>query len=294
MRWAMSRGHRTCVPSRTPSPPVPFHEIPRGQARPRSFAMRSTRLFAAPSTAVRRSLLALALSTCLAPVAHAQATTPTDLDDVVVTATRTAQTQDATLAAVTVITREDIDRRAPASLPDLLRAVPGLTVATNGGPGKVASSFLRGTDSDHVVVLIDGIRVGSVTSGGAAFQDIPVEQIERVEVVRGPVSSLYGADAVGGVIQIFTRRPHRAFDPSFNLGFGSYDTLRAGAGLAGRGDNGWYSLHAGYEKTDGIDAYRDNPDSPWDDFGLDPDKDGYRNRSVSLSGGHRFNQAWDM
>ncbi|QSX78523.1 TonB-dependent vitamin B12 receptor [Agrilutibacter solisilvae] len=253
----------------------------------------------------RRSLLALALASLIVPTVRAQpagnpASDPaTDLDDVVVTATRTAQTIDATLAAVTVITREDIDRRAPASLPDLLRGVPGLTIGANGGPGKVASSFLRGTDSDHVVVLIDGVRAGSATSGGMAFQDLPVEQIERVEIVRGPVSSLYGADAVGGVIQIFTRRPHGPFQATVNIGAGNFDTQRYGAGVSGRSDasgghGGWYSVHAAHETTGGIDSYRDNPASPWDDFALDPDRDGYRNSSLSLGGGYRFTPAWDV
>ncbi|HEU0306575.1 MAG TPA: TonB-dependent receptor plug domain-containing protein, partial [Lysobacter sp.] len=234
--------------------------------------------------APRRTLLAAGLLCALAPAfaAESAATTPTALDDVIVTASRTPQAPDAALAAVTVITREDIERRAPLSLPELLRGVPGVAIASNGGPGKVASTFLRGTDSDHALVLVDGVRIGSTTSGGAAFQDIPVEQIERIEIVRGPFSSLYGADAIGGVIHIFTRRPHDAFDPSFNIGAGNYGTQRIGAGLGGRGETsdgkgGWYQVHAAYESTDGYDSYRDNPDNPFDDFTLDPDRDGYRN-----------------
>lgn len=258
----------------------------------------------------RRRLLAVAMSCAVATPAFAgqdstgigiSAVEPdaTVLDDVIVTASRTPQTQDAALAAVTVITREDIERRAPLSLPELLRGQPGLAIASNGGPGKVASTFLRGTDSDHAVVLVDGVRIGSVTSGGAAFQDIPVEQIERIEIVRGPFSSLYGADAVGGVIQIFTRRPQRAFDPNASVGIGSFDTRRASAGVSGRGDTsdgkgGWYAVQAAYERTDGIDAYRDDPANPFDDFSLDPDRDGYESRSLSLSAGHRFNRTWDV
>ena len=251
--------------------------------------------------APRRTLLAIGLLGCIAPAfaADASAQDATALDDVIVTASRTAQAPDTALAAVTVITREDIERRAPASLPELLRGMPGVSIASNGGPGKVASTFLRGTDSDHAVVLVDGVRVGSTTSGGAAYQDIPVEQIERIEIVRGPFSSLYGADAIGGVIHIFTRRPHDAFDPSFNIGAGNYGTQRIGAGLGGRGEttdgrSGWYQVHAAYESTDGYDSYRDNPANPYDDYSLNPDRDGYRNRSLSLGAGHRFNQAWDV
>lgn len=247
-----------------------------------------------------RTLLAIALLAC-APSFAAESGDPdaTALDDVIVTASRTPQARDAALAAVTVITREDIERRAPASLPELLRGMPGISVSANGGPGKQATTFLRGTESDHALVLVDGVRIGSVTSGSAAFQDIPVEQIERIEVVRGPFSSLYGADALGGVIHIFTRRPHDSFDPSFNIGSGNYGTQRAGAGIGGRGETaddkgGWYQVHAAYEATDGYDSYRDNPGNPFDDFDLNPDRDGYRNRSLSVGAGHRFNRAWDI
>ncbi|MFC5577241.1 TonB-dependent vitamin B12 receptor [Lysobacter niabensis] len=253
------------------------------------------------SNAPRRTLLAASLLCAVAPAftAEGPSTNATALDDVIVTASRTPQAPDAALAAVTVITREDIELRAPASLPELLRGMPGVTIASNGGPGKVASTFLRGTDSDHTLVLVDGVRIGSATSGGAAYQDIPVEQIERIEIVRGPFSSLYGADAIGGVIHIFTRRPHDSFDPSFNVGAGNYGTQRYGAGIGGRGETsdgqgGWYQVHAAYESTDGFDSYRDNPDNPFDDFTLDTDRDGYRNQSLSLGAGHRFNKAWDV
>lgn len=253
------------------------------------------------SNAPRRTLLGAALACCIAPsfAAEGVAAGATALDDVVVTASRTPQAPDAALAAVTVITREDIARRAPASLPELLRGMPGVAIASNGGPGKAASTFLRGTDSDHALVLVDGVRIGSTTSGGAAFQDLPVEQIERIEIVRGPFSSLYGADAIGGVIHIFTRRPHDSFDPSFNIGAGNYGTQRIGAGVGGRGEtsdgkSGWYQVHAAYESTDGYNSYRDNPANPYDDFTLDADRDGYRNRSLSLGAGHRFSKAWDI
>lgn len=214
------------------------------------------------------------------------------LDRIVVTATRTARTQDETLAAVSVIERADIERLQPASLPELLRAGVGVWVANNGGPGKLSSLFLRGTESDHVLVLVDGVRIGSATAGAAALQDIPVEQIERIEIVRGPFSSLYGSEAIGGVVQIFTRRPQGAFAPHAHLSSGSFGSLRAGAGVGGRGDAGWYSVTAAHEHTDGIDALRDNPASPFDDAGLDPDRDGYRNDSLGVQGGLRFGEGW--
>ncbi|WP_196778629.1 TonB-dependent vitamin B12 receptor [Cognatilysobacter tabacisoli] len=245
----------------------------------------------------RRRVLAVALSSAFAATASPLLAqdAATDLDSVVVTAARTAQTQDATLAAVTVITRAQIEALQPASLPELLRGTPGAAIANNGGAGKESSLFLRGTESDHTLVLVDGIKVGSATAGKAALQDIPVEQIERIEIVRGPFSSLYGSEAIGGVVQIFTRKPRGAFNPNFSFGVGSFDTVKLSAGLSGRGERGWYAVNAAHEETDGIDACRG--------FGFpvfagcftdEPDLDGYRNRSLSLSGGVTLAQDWDL
>ncbi|PPT20054.1 TonB-dependent vitamin B12 receptor [Xanthomonas arboricola] len=240
----------------------------------------------------RRAVLAAGLSLCVATLAHAEAAI--DLDQVVVTASRTAQTQDQRLAPVTVIDRAQIERRQVNSLQDLLRGEAGVSLANNGGPGKPTSLFLRGTESDQVVVLIDGVRIGSATSGGAALQDLPIEQIERIEIVRGPFSSLYGSEALGGVIQIFTRRPQGRFVPTFSAAAGSDNARRYSAGLAGRSEGdlsesgGWYSANAVHDETDGINAYLDTSSSDYD-----PDRDGYRNDSLSVQGGWRFNRQWD-
>ncbi|MEP7184735.1 MAG: TonB-dependent vitamin B12 receptor [Rhodanobacter sp.] len=217
----------------------------------------------------------------------------TDLDQMVVTASRTAQTQEQTLAAVTVIDRATIDRLQPNSLLDLLRGTPGLSLANNGGPGKSTSIFLRGTESDHVLVLVNGVRLGSATSGTASIQDIPVDQIERVEIVRGPFSSLYGSDAIGGVIQIFTRRPEGAFSPYASFGIGSDDEQRLSAGFAGRSGKGWYALSAAHEHTDGINVSRCKPLTGGGCSAINADRDGYRNNSLSAQGGYRFSDAWD-
>ncbi|AOD15796.1 TonB-dependent vitamin B12 receptor [Xanthomonas fragariae] len=239
-----------------------------------------------------RAVLAVGLSLCFANRAQAEAAI--DLDEVVVTASRTAQTQDQTLAPVTVIDRAQIERRQANALQDLLRGEAGVSLANNGGPGKASSLFLRGTGSDHVVVLIDGVRIGSATSGGAALQDLPIEQMERIEIVRGPFSSLYGSEALGGVIQIFTRRPHGSFVPTFSAAAGSDNARRYSAGVAGRSEGdlsetgGWYSANAVHDQTDGINAYLDTSSSDYD-----PDRDGYRNDSLSVQGGWRFNRQWD-
>ena len=149
---------------------------------------------------------ALALACSLPSLAFAQSDRAKDLDNVLVTATRTAITTDAALASVEVIDRQQIERSSARSLPELLRGRAGISIVNQGGLGKLSTLFLRGTESDHTLFLIDGIRVGSSTSGLTSLQDIPLSQIERIEIVRGPRSSLYGADAIGGVIQVFTRR----------------------------------------------------------------------------------------
>ncbi|AYC33698.1 TonB-dependent vitamin B12 receptor [Pseudomonas cavernae] len=206
-----------------------------------------------------------------------------ELDQQVVTATRTEQAEQHSLAAVTVIDREQIERSQAQSVPELLRKVPGVSLANNGGPGKSTSLFMRGTNSNHVLVLIDGIKAGSVTSGGTALQDLPVELIERIEVVRGPRSSLYGSEAIGGVIQIFTRKGGgEGAKPFFSAGYGTHDSYQGSAGVSGGHGQGWYSLGVSGLDTDGINV------KPAGVSGYEDDSDGYRNLSGSANAGYRF------
>jgi len=215
------------------------------------------------------------------------------LPEVVVTATRTAQTVDDSLASVTVITREDIDNSQALTVPDLLRGVPGLDVTTSGGLGKSASVFLRGTESDHVLVLMDGVKVGSATLGTAAFQHLPLAQIERIEIVRGPRSSLYGSEAIGGVIQIFTRQG-KGKKPSitFSGGYGADNTYQVTGGVLGSTKTSWYNLSAGYLQTDGFNDCRGSESGGC--FTIEPDDDGYDNTSYSVRLGHRFGESLSL
>ncbi|MNQ31419.1 Vitamin B12 transporter BtuB precursor [compost metagenome] len=219
----------------------------------------------------------------------AQAGEHTLLQDQLVTATRTAQTAQQSLAAVTVFDRTQIEQSQASSVPELLKKVPGVSFANNGGPGKNTSLFMRGSESDHVLVLIDGIKVGSVTSGGAALQDLPLELIERIEVVRGPRSSLYGSEAIGGVIQIFTRKGDaRGVKPFFSAGYGTHDSYSGSAGVAGGDGQGWYSLGLSGLDSDGINV-KSAASSGYED-----DADGYRNLSAALSGGYRFDNGLEL
>jgi vitamin B12 transporter len=209
----------------------------------------------------------------------------TTLDPVVVTATRTPTRAEDTLASVSVVDRAEIDRRQLRSVPDALRGLPGVTVSTGAG---ISSVFLRGTDADSVLVLVDGVKVGSATLGTTPWADLPIDQIERIEVVRGPRSSLYGSKALGGVIQIFTRHGGGELKPRFTLGAGSYSTASISGGLSGGGQNGWFDIGANFEQSDGYNACYGRVD-PFAGCGVvEPDKDGYRQIGGSLRAGYRF------
>lgn len=227
------------------------------------------------------------MSTSL-PAARAQ--DATDLGPVVVTATRTAEPESQSLASTSVIDRTEIERRQVRSLPDLLRGLAGVTVSGSGGPGQPSSVFVRGTDADQVLVLIDGVKVGSATLGSVQWENLPVAQIERVELVRGPRSSLYGSEAIGGVIQIFTRKGGGDLTPRASVGAGSYGSASGSLGVSGGGEKGWFSLEGSLEGTHGFNACNGRPD-PFAGCGVyEPDPDGYQNRSVSARGGLELHQ----
>ncbi|WP_245156850.1 TonB-dependent vitamin B12 receptor [Lysobacter arenosi] len=249
--------------------------------------------------------LAVACLLAAPALAHAQdsagATDPTELDQVIVTANRTAISVNDALAPVEVIDAEQIRRSQARSLPDLLRGRAGISMSNQGGNGKLTTLFLRGAESDHVLVLVDGIRVGSATSGLTAFQDLPIEMIDRVEIVRGPRSSLYGADAIGGVIQVFTRRDKQAFAPRVRFDGGSNDTLGYGVGFGGSNDRGWFGADYQHTRTSGINACNGFFDpATFDGAGcfiaLDsqPDRDGYEKDALSLRGGINLTEQWSL
>jgi vitamin B12 transporter len=176
------------------------------------------------------------------------------LNPLVVTATRTAQPEDQVVASVTVITRAEIEARQPASVEELLRGEAGVQIVNQGGLGKVSTLLLRGMNSDQVLVLIDGVRLDSATAGITAITYLPVEAIERIEIVRGPRSSLYGADALGGVIQIFTKHGNGALAPQLALSAGSHGYGQVSGGASGAADPLSYSFAGAYQTTNGYDS----------------------------------------
>ncbi|HYD62254.1 MAG TPA: TonB-dependent receptor [Noviherbaspirillum sp.] len=216
--------------------------------------------------------IAVAISAAFTVSAAAQ---EKKLESVVVTATRSPQIAKEVLADNVVITAEDIAKSGGTSLADVLQRQRGIEISRNGGPGAQSSVFIRGTDNKQNVVLVDGVRVGSSTSGGASWNAIPLSQIDRVEIVYGPLSTMYGADAVGGVIQIFTKQGSGAPAPTVSVGAGTYDTRNAEAGVSGSSEGFRYSLRAAHERSDGFSATKPG------NFSFNADRDGYRNTSGS-------------
>ncbi|WP_460161354.1 TonB-dependent receptor domain-containing protein [Pseudomonas sp. S2_B10] len=235
------------------------------------------------------NLSRLALPFLLLPTASAVADTferdqALKLPDTLISANRQVEARNDSSAANTVFTREDIDRLQPSDVPDLLRRVPGVQVAQTGGRGSLPGIYIRGTQSAQSLVLVDGQRIGNSTSGDSNLQHLNIEQIERVEVLRGSRSVIYGSDAIGGVIQIFTRRgTGQGLQPRLHLGFGSQQTWERSLGLSGGDEKTRFNLGASLDETAGIDRTHES-------YPSDSDHDAYRNKSLSLSLSHALNE----
>ncbi len=209
------------------------------------------------------------------------------LPDVLISASRQVESRTATSAANTVFTRADIDRLQPTSITDLLSRVPGVQVAPTGGRGSLPGIFIRGTKAAQSLVLVDGVRIANATSGDSGLQFLDVDQIERVEVLRGSRSAVYGSDAIGGVIQIFTRRSNTpGLQPRLRIAAGSHQTVQRSLGLSGGNDATRFNLGASLDETAGID-------STGPSFASDGDHDAYRNQSFNLSLSHTFSERFE-
>ena len=230
---------------------------------------------------MKQQKLLAAILCAVTPLSYAAAE---NLDEVVVTATRIAQPLKQSLSSTTVITQEDIRNSQAPDMPTILRNVAGVELSQNGGLGKTSGLFLRGTDSTHVLVLLDGVRINSATTGMSAIDQLMLDQVERIEVVRGNVSSLYGSEAIGGVVQIFTKRGHGAPAANVSASMGSHGTQRFSAGFGGVADSTDFSVQLSTFRTDGVSAL-----NPALVTNANPDRDGYRNNSLSASVGHAFN-----
>jgi vitamin B12 transporter len=230
-----------------------------------------------------RIALAVAMAPGLAIAQAASTDAALKLADTVISANRDAQARSESSAASSVFTRADIDRLQPSSVADLLQRVPGVQITRSGGLGSTVGLYIRGTKSAQSLVLIDGQRVGSVSAGGSPLEYLSIEQIERVEVLRGSRSAIYGSDAIGGVIHIITRRASGdGLTPRVRVGYGTHNTWERSVGLSGGNQDTRFSLNASADETGGINrSFASNaPDN---------DRDAYRNNAFSASLNHRFN-----
>ncbi|KQN74756.1 TonB-dependent vitamin B12 receptor [Duganella sp. Leaf61] len=223
-----------------------------------------------PALPLHTSAFAFVLATCHA---HAE-----PASTVLVTATRTPQALADVISDSTTIDAEQIAQAGAGSIVDLLKRQRGIEVTRNGGAGSSSNVYIRGANSNQSIVLVDGVRIGSSTTGAANWSAIPLTAIDRIEIVYGPLSSLYGADAIGGVIQIFTKKGQGAPAVTGFAGYGSDNTREADATVSGStgGEHSFsYAISAGKEKSDGFSTTRPGLSS------YNPDDDGYDKENVS-------------
>ncbi|MBN3264477.1 TonB-dependent vitamin B12 receptor BtuB [Pectobacterium brasiliense] len=206
-------------------------------------------------------------------------------DDMVVTANRFAQPVSSVLAANSIVTRADIDRWQAKSLNDVMRRLPGVDIAENGGRGQLGSVFIRGGSASHVLVLVDGVRMASPgVTGSIDFSQIPMSLVQRIEYIRGPRSAVYGSDAIGGVINIITERAQDG--GVLNAGYGSHAYQNYDGSVRGHvSDNTVVSVAGSYEATHGYNVY------PSSSFPIDRDNDGYRSKSFWGALEQRFSES---
>lgn len=222
--------------------------------------------------------LAIALLSGSPDAAASEAPAPDE--NIIVTATRSAIPLENAIVPVTVITRQDIEQSLASDLAELLRFEAGIDVGRNGGPGQATSIFLRGTESNHTLVLIDGVRINPGTVGGAAIQHIAPETVERIEIVKGARSALFGTDAIGGVVNIITRRNDRAAIQG-SVGGGSFDTRSAFVTAGRHSDDSNVGFAVNWQDTQGYSPRIEN----------DIDR-GYENLTANLHAGRRLGSSY--
>ena len=214
--------------------------------------------------------------------AAAQTTPPVpQLDQVVVTASRTAQLETNVLGDVTVIDNKELQQAGQSSMAEILARHHGIQTSNNGGPQTATGVGIRGSNASQTLVLVDGIRINGSTAGSVNWNTIDPATIDHVEVIRGAASSLYGTDAIGGVINIITRKPgeDRPLSAFANMGYGTYDTYKSSLGLSGA-SGGWdYSVSSSVASSNGFSAM--TPPSS-------QDADGYSQHSLAASLGYRW------
>ena len=194
-------------------------------------------------------------------------TSVSQLGDVTVTATRLPQTLSESMADVTVISSAQIEHSGVDTLPQLMSKVAGVQVSQNGGPAAVSSIYLRGANNEFTAVLIDGVRVDSQNlSGGVSWESIPLGEIDHIEVLKGAAAALYGSNAIGGVVQIFTKKASSSFESSLQMGVGSYGTVKESASVWGQSDRVDYHLGVSQTLSQGFNTLPNSQPSQNDGY----------------------------
>ena len=204
------------------------------------------------------------------------------------TASRTPTRVDDLVSEVVIIERADIEKSTGRTLAEILTRNAGVQFSSNGGAGKSSSINMRGTEARHTILLIDGVRYGSATLGTPVWDNIPLETIERIEVLKGPASSLYGSDAVGGVVQIFTRQGSKALSPRAKVTVGSNSYRQLSAGLSGSASALGYSLDVLSSRDKGFSAT--NAKVPFGNF--NEDRDGFKQDAANANISYQFSPDW--
>ena len=246
---------------------------------------------------LRLAALPLAVAAAFPAAAQTTAATPS-LGETVVTAARVAQPLSDLVGDVSIVDRATSERSGATGVADVLARLPGIEMVRNGGIGNTTSVFIRGAEQRFIAVYIDGVRIDTQTTGGASWEAIPLSQIDRIEVLRGPAAAVYGSDAIGGVVQLFTKRGDGKPMPYVGVGIGSYKLRRGEAGISGSAgvDNAFdYSLGVSREISDGFDVRPERLRNPvrTGTFAADgfysPDRDGYDITSANARLGFRIN-----
>ncbi|QBJ62245.1 TonB-dependent receptor [Pseudoalteromonas sp. DL-6] len=227
---------------------------------------------------INKTALGVAISAALSFSASAEQT----IEKITVTANKFEQPINDVLASVAVIDRADIEKANYRDLPAILNTIAGIDIVRNGGLGQKADIFVRGASAKYTLVLVDGVRVSDASSGSVSLTNIPVNSIERVEVIKGARAAIYGSDAVAGVINIITRKASNN-SLSATLGNHSYSNYQLAGGLVKEALSFNYNL--GYEETDGFDVTGKDPVA---EYTKDHDDDGYKNKNIG------FNLAYEL
>jgi vitamin B12 transporter len=244
-----------------------------------------TKLF--NKTPIQLAIAGIIFTSLTATIAHANDANVDEMENIIVTANRTQQEQFLALSATQVISKADIVAFQPQSITDLLDKVAGISVVKQGGGGQASSVFMRGTNNGHTLILVDGVRIASATLGSTSFGSISVALIERIEIVKGPRAALWGSDAIGGVIQIFTKKQHLG-EGVISAGLGSNGLWKTDASIGLGNEEHSLTLTVSTEESDGFTATK------IDGNAYDVDEDGYNRLSLGAIGESKVNDEFSL